>query len=418
MREEITKHEFNGKLIIEDFFEEENVRCFYEDDFYSNELMKGQFETGYLTSEFLTKFANREQTKFIFTDINGQKLEGRITGYSIPTKQNDRRDFLNFHTESYHQDLLYSENTPTKIELRYLIPYLSIFSRDIIFFYGLYEDYIFKFNSPKFELNLNIGRININDWVYSKKHIEPDSILTKEMYLELEAPINDYNEKAKIIDYWWDRIEEIMLGISFLINHRASYMGFDAELKDEKNKLTEIITYKSSEKRIGDDFLKEVSSDFKKFFSQNNLTVFLNSLLDKINSVPDIRRILYSYISIFEIPNLQPQFLSTYFLLEAISKMIIVPTKKMKSENLIKEASAKLGIDINSINFVQSNERRKKLNSELEWEISEYRNYLTHFYGRASDIDTVVKELVKMIGLCRKLVFGYINPNFIEWNKP
>lgn len=37
MRKEITKHEFNGKLFIEDFFEEENVTCFYEDDLYSIE---------------------------------------------------------------------------------------------------------------------------------------------------------------------------------------------------------------------------------------------------------------------------------------------------------------------------------------------------------------------------------------------
>ncbi|MCB9250805.1 MAG: hypothetical protein H6613_20800 [Ignavibacteriales bacterium] len=290
MRTGITKHEFNGKLVIEDFFEEENVRCFYEDDYYSNELMKGQFEMSYLSANFLNKYQNRDRTKFIFTDKNGQKLEGRITGFSIPTQYNERRDFLNFYADSYTQNLIYSNNTPVKIELKYHIPYLSIFNRNIISSYGLTDDYIFKFNSPKVELNLNIGKIIINDWVCTKKYNEPDSIFTKEMYLELEVSINDYNEKVNILDYWWDRIEEIILGISFVINHRVGYMGFDAEFKDEKDKITEIIKYKSSEKKIGDDFLKEVSSDFKKYFSQNNLTVFLNSLIDKINSIPDIKK--------------------------------------------------------------------------------------------------------------------------------
>ncbi|MCB9250806.1 MAG: hypothetical protein H6613_20805 [Ignavibacteriales bacterium] len=90
----------------------------------------------------------------------------------------------------------------------------------------------------------------------------------------------------------------------------------------------------------------------------------------------------------------------------------------MKSENLIKDASTKLGIDINTINFAKSHVRLKKLNSELEWEISEYRNYLTHFNNGLYDLDLIANEQRKMIDLCRKLIFGYINPNFIEWKKP
>lgn len=418
MREEITKHEFNGKLIIEDFFEEENVRCFYKDDFYSNKLMNGQFEIGHLSSEFLTKLANREKTKFVFTDINGQKLEGRLTGYNIPTKQNQRRDYINFYADSFSQELLINDNTPVKIELKFLIPYLSMFSRNIIFSYGLTDDYIFKFNFPKFELNLNIGRIIINDWIYAKEHIEPDSIFTKEMYLELETSINDYNEKANILDSWWDRIEEIMIGISFLINHRASHMGFDAELKDEENKLTEIIKYKSSEKRIGKDFLKEASSDFKKYFSQSNLVTYLNSFLSKIDVIPELKRVMYSYISVFEIPLLQPKFLLTYFLLEAISKIIVGPINNSNSELLINKAAEKVCIDLEIFNFLISHKRVNNPECKLQWEITEFRNYLTHFNEGLYDLDLMAKEQIKMIDLCRKLIIGYINPNFIDWRKP
>ncbi len=109
---------------------------------------------------------------------------------------------------------------------------------------------------------------------------------------------------------------------------------------------------------------------------------------------------------------------STYFLVEAISKVIIDPTKPIKSEQLITEACSILGIDIGSINFVKSHKRLSNPKSELEWEISEYRNYLTHFNSGAYNFDIIAKEQIKMIDLSRKLIFGYINKDFINWSHP
>jgi hypothetical protein len=223
-------------------------------------------------------------------------------------------------------------------------------------------------------MKLEYGNFEIDDWVYARKYKEPDSILCKELFIKIEKELKFYETKIEIINELEKYIDDIMLVISFIINHRVASYGYYIQFQDENGKNTETIEFKNNKKLIGNEFLEDISNmEFLDFFKEHNLSNLINSFILKCNEEGEqIKRIFYSYITVNEIKIFQPKFLSAYFLLEAISKLIVKPQSNTSNEKLIKSASELSNVDLNKYNFKISRHRLRKSNSENEWEITEY----------------------------------------------
>lgn len=150
MRKYIKNFEFIGNLKIDNIFEQDDVRCIYEDDYYSNKLMKGHFEVGRFAADFLKKL---DFNKFIFKDKSGRTINGKVTGFSQKSSYNDNKNILYYLADDFTHWFYWNENIPAKVKIQYKIPYIYNLNRDIQFSYGYDESYIFKFASPKKFLN-------------------------------------------------------------------------------------------------------------------------------------------------------------------------------------------------------------------------------------------------------------------------
>jgi hypothetical protein len=226
MREFVKTYEFSGKLKIEDIFEQENVRCIYEDDYYSNKLMKGHFEVGNLSADFLNKL---DFSKFVFKDGSGRTIEGRVTGYNLKTEYNDNINTLIFFAEEFTHWFYWNDNKPVKVKITYNIPYINIFNRDIQFSYGFDESYIFRYSSPKKVLKLNESEIVFDDWAYRLKDKEPDSIFKRELFIMIEKNIIDLDKKIDLLNQTEIMLNNLLVFISFVLNHRFSFYFYKAD---------------------------------------------------------------------------------------------------------------------------------------------------------------------------------------------
>jgi len=416
MREFIKTYEFTGKLLIEDIFEQDNVRCIYEDDYYSNKLMKGHFKVGRLSADFL-KSVNFN--KFIFKDDSGRVLEGEITGYSLETEYNDRKNKLYFFVKEFTHWFYWNHNKPVKVKIQYNIPYIYVLNREIQFSYGYDESYIFKFASPKKMLKFNSGDIIFDDWVYSLEDKKPDSIFKRELFIVIEKNVYDIDKKIELLNQNEIFLKDILVLLSFILNHRFSFYFYKAEYFNEKGELTETFKRKEKEWVTGDEFLKERNNqDFDKYFKMENLDLLIYKFFEKENESKRLKKLIYSYLTIKEIKIFEPQFLLGYFLLEGISKLIIKPNSFNNCEKLIKDAASKYSIDINSYNLKTSHKRLIKSDSKYEWEITEYRNNLTHFNEEEFNFSDMIDEFIKMKKLARKLILCYIEPALSDWPEP
>lgn len=419
MREFIKTYEFIGKLEIEDFFYQENIRCIYEEDYYSNKLMKGHFEVNNLSADLINKLGNFESFKF--TDKSNRIINGKINGVSLETEYNSRKDVLKFFVENYTQWVGYSENKPAKVKISYSIPYISFFNRGINFSHGMDDSYIFRFSYPKKVLKLNYCEVIFDDWVYSLKYKNPDSIFKREMFIDIEKKIFDENKKIETVNEIERILKDILVLISFILNHRFSFYNYKAKFYDENGKITETFERKRSEWTTGNEFLKESGSlyyNFKKYSTIEKISLLINNYLENINERDKIKELLFSYLTINEIGIFEPQFLLAFFLLEGISKLIVKPTKYYNCEKLIKEAASKYQIDIYNFDFKISHNKVKKADSKYEWEITELRNNLTHFNNDDYNLNEMYDEFVKMMKLARKLIISYIEPTLSDWPTP
>jgi hypothetical protein len=419
LREYIKTYEFTGTLKIEDYFEKENVRCIYKDDYYSNNLMEGHFEVSNLSADLINKLGYFED--FRFEDKSGRIICGKINGVTLNTGNNERKDILIFFVNDFTQWIKYSENKTVKVKISYSIPYISFFSRGIDFSYCYDDSYIFRFSSPKKVLSLNSGDIVFDDWVYSLKDKKPDSIFKKELFIDIEKNVGDEDKKIELLNENENILKDILAFISFILNHRFSFYYYKADFYDEKGIITEALNRKESEWITGSEFIKENNSryfNFEKLSTMENISLIVNKFLENKNEIDKIKELIYSYLTIKEIKIFEPQFLLAYFLLEGISKLIIKPVSGNTSEQLIKDALSFYNIDINAYNLKVSRNRIKDCNSKLEWEISEFRNNLTHFNSDYFNHNEMYDEFIKMKKLARKLILCYIEPSLSDWPEP
>ncbi|MEO8664637.1 MAG: hypothetical protein ABI462_03995 [Ignavibacteria bacterium] len=412
MREYIVTKEFNGKLEFEDF-SIENVRCIYEDDYYSNRIMKGRFILK--EDQRSISLMNEPFRTFLFSDINGRVLKGQLNGSSLENEYNSHWQELSFDADEYSQRLRWSENKFERIKLRFHIPYIKDLSRHLKFSHDFYPEWLFRFDSIPFKIKINDHEFVFDERVYCYKHKEPDNILARELFIKVQFTYGN-QEIVEILEKYESIVEDIMLIVSFVFNHRMRSYSYYAELLDEKEKLVETIEFKESNKLCGEDYLKKSNEEFRKFLNSDNLSKLIQHFIDKnSDDKKNITSLINKFITIGETEIFEPKFVSAYFLLEAISKFIV-------SENIGGESLIKRAVEISKVEmeiFKISHKREEIPNSKCEWEITEYRNYLTHFnYQDEYDGQLMYEEYEKVLKLNRKMLLWIIYPDLSDWPLP
>lgn len=401
MREFITTIETSGKLKIEGFEEIEAI-CIFKDDFYSVKLKKGTFEL-FADSDIINQF--EPWKKFIFNGKCGRTIEGVITGFNNYIELNLRKIKLNYIANEITKWIKYSDKIEHSIKLQFNIPYVSLLGRQIKNSYGFYSDYILKFISDPFKLLVNGIEITFNEKISIIKDElkSPNCIFSREIYPTVEIKLN----KCSIIDTV-NKVEflisDIFLIISFLLNHRITSFGYNCEIFDNDGILVDTLNYKNYNISDCEDFfINETNFKFKNDFTINTVNKFTNNFISSKEKV-SISRIINSYLSINETRIFEPKFNTSYFLLEAISKLIIKPSGKIKAEKLILKAFEKSEIDNSEINFEPSQNSKK-----VNWLITEYRNNLAHSNNFECDEGIIYDEFSKIVKLSRCLIIWYLN---------
>ncbi|MFA7360470.1 MAG: hypothetical protein WC139_05475 [Candidatus Kapaibacterium sp.] len=408
MREFIKTQKLNGKLNVEDRYSFENVRGEYQYDVFSNKNMTGKFEVQNIPVEFLNEFDKNEN--FTFAG-DGFFVKGKITGSSIFGKP----DTLSFSVEETTSQIVWEGDEQRKLEMSYYIPYVSKLARNIKASWGYSEEYIVKFISNEFKLLVKNIEIKFNENISLVKHEKPDSIFHRLLFPMITIDIAKDEDIYKLLDNYKELMEQVMLVLSFILFHRLNCFGFEARIFDENNKVIHTIDHRYTKKKSGIDCLLEDKLEFNNYFNTDNVSKIIESFL-ALNEEHKQKfiRVIYSYLTIKELDIFEPKFKDTFYALEAISKIIVNPMTRISPEKLIINACDIAEIDLESFDFLPSNN-----SNELKWLISEYRNDLTHFnFNIKFDLSELFNERNKMMRLLRSLMMYYLTPELKEFPFP
>lgn len=412
MREYIITKEYNGTLIIENTTIE-NVRCLFDDDFYSNKLKEGKFKISEFSVELERKLSNN--VEFRFFDISGRILTGKLNGFRIGREFNEYKNELKFYLYEYSHIFQCSNAKGNSLIIKYKIPYIKELSRNIRYSHDLYPEFIFKFTEDSKKIIINNQEFEFYEKVYCYDYKEPDSIFSRELFIKTSIKQYDLNPE-KILNVNEVIIDDIMKILSYLFDHWMLSYGYYAELLDVSEKLIESKTFKNFKIDSGTDYLQKCNFNFKEFLKEYNLSLIIENYINKDKlQKENIEILINKFLSLNEIKTLEAKFLSGYVLLESISKSIVKPNKSTKSESLINEA-----LEISKIqkeDFKESQHRSKK-KSEHEWEITEYRDMLVHFNKLEFEFEDMAIEYDKIMKTSRRLILWLIEPTLSNWGFP
>lgn len=387
MREYIERGEYKGQLKVED--ESMDVVCIYEDDYYSNTKMNGEFRiSSCFTSDELSRFIGKP---FEFRSDAGQEIKGKISWstHNFGINQ-DARSILKFKAESFYHHIKYNEKDFETAEIIYQIPYIKPFARDI---YSPTDDCILQFTSKPTIFTIDKDDLMIDERIYLTEYQAPDSVLRRETQVIFKKEQITNSDFKELLEKSFEKINEVLLMLSFVLEHRISSFGYHARFFSE-GQLVQTIDYKESGRECGEDLLKSLSN--KNDFKNEIIEKFIQSYL-KHEQKNNIKRIIFRYLMTLETPIFEAKFLSSYSLLEGISKIVVNSSERRGPEELIKSAAEKSNVDLDFI--------ERKNSKKLKWYITEYRNYLMHFNDNLPIVwDELIKEYGKIIELSRKLI--------------
>lgn len=405
MRKFIVTEKLIGKIIINNKYEFDNVKGEYQYDIYSNSYFKGSVKI----NNFLSSIKSiQEIDKFEFNG-NGLTIFGQVTKIKF-----GETEIIDFSIDELIQWIKYSNELPTMVHINYYIPYISALSRSLKYHYPD-DNHILNFSSEEFKINVHGLSIIFFEKINVIEYKEPDKILNRLLFPQIKIVLCKNDEIIDKLNFCEILFHETMRILSLLLFKRLYSFGYKADILGENNRLIQKFIYKSTKKQSTQDYLLENGHNFNKFFNTDNISKIIESLLhlEKTKKEKYIR-VLNAYLTIGELKIFEPQFKDAYFALEAISKLIVKPSGKISSENLISEACNQAEIDIFKITFKSATKSKK-----LKWLISEYRNELTHFnFETHFEMNDLVKEFSKIMKLLRMLIIYYLVPQLKDFPYP
>lgn len=408
MREYIKTVKLFGNLKIGTDYVFENVRGEYQYDFYSNKDMKGTFEIKRLTADFLNDFPSLKS--FIFSG-HGITINGNVTGWSFGGEV----ETITFKIEDFITKILWEDAPPRKMDILYFIPYINLLARKIHSKWNSDDDYLIKFGSDEFKLKAKNISVVFYESVSLISYKTPDSIFHRMLYPKIEIDLTDDMDINSILNEYKEFMEEVVLVLSFLLFHRFNIYGYEAKIYDKENNIIQDIDYRYTKKKSGIDCIFKDNIEFNKYFNGDNVSKLIESFIALDNDKKqNFSRLIYSILTIKDLEIFEPKFKDTFYVLEAISKLIVKPDGNISTEELIAKACEIAKVPLNSINFLPSVKSKK-----LKLLISEYRNELTHFNNDIDiDFEKMIPEFNKIMNLIRKLMIFYLVPELKEFPYP
>lgn len=408
MREYIITEEFKGKLQVGDSFEFDKVRCLFHYDVYSNKTIKGEFILEDIQA-FDLHDSSKRIDKLIYKDDDGREIHADYSGSSIEHKYNSRRTVIKFDVKEYGQFLKCSDKVSKKLNVTFNIPYVSAFSRDLRTSWGFDDSFIVRFVDKPITINCeNISIIFDETASLVDNNDEPDYLFNRCISPKIEIDLNENEELFVVLNKLEDFMYDVSLVISLFVHHRIHWFAYHAQTLDENGRLVIDNHFKTKKKLSGDDYVTKVKDEFKKFFTGENLALAINRFRDlSVEEKEAFTRIAYGYLSIENMDILEPEFITAYSELEAISKLIVKPYQNTKPEELIKSAMSVHSISLSDFNFIKS----PKKSDKFEWLATDYRNYLIHSNNDKFDLNEIIPEYNKIMVLLRKLIFAYLEPS-------
>lgn len=402
MRELIKIIKINGEVVINNKYNFSNVHGEFQYDEYSNNNMKGQLIVKDIFSQILD-FNEIDIIEFIG---NGFDIKGEVYTWEFGNNH-----ILSFKIKELKLRLIHSSEKPCKINLYFYIPYIAPLSRKIR--YNDPEDkYIIKYKNEEFNLKINDTLISFKEKLKIPDLNKPDILVNRFLYPHIGLKFENWEKLEEDIKESYDLIKIFMCILSLLLFKRIYSYGYNAELIDNEGGLLQETLLKNTIKKSGKDYIEDMGLKFNNYFNSKNISDLVESFLslDKIGR-ENFTRVLNAYLTIDELGVFEPRFKDSYFALEAISKLIVKPNGKKKSEELIIEACENAEI---LINFNSSLNSKK-----LKWLITEYRNELTHFnFVNDFEKEILVEEFYKILIILRKLIIFYLVPGLRDFPYP
>jgi len=405
LRKFIKTEKLNGKLVINNEHTFENVYGEYQYDVYSNRDMRGSLNLNNLFSH-LKSIDELDEFQFYG---NGLKIEGEILSWTF-----GGNDVIDFNIYELIERVKYSSEQPKEICIKYYIPYIKVLARSLRS--GFPDDnYILKFNSEEFKLDLQNIPINFFEIINFVNHNDPDKLLNRLLYPQIKIGISNLENIYELLNKYECLFEDVMRIISLLFFKRLNSFGYIAEILSDNGKIVQSIKYKNTRKQSCDDYLKDTGYNFKKDFTPENVSKLISAFLNlETTKKEKFIRIINAYITIDDLKIFEPQFKDAFFALEAISKLIVEPKNNLSSENYIVKACNIAEIDLIKVSFEPSKNSKK-----LKWLISEYRNELTHFnFETHYDNDQMYMEYSKIMNILRRLIIYYLVPDLNNFSYP
>lgn len=411
MREFIKNIETYGTLEIKsNKLKIEDVRAEYKTDYYKTSSVHGIFYLKSLSASFVNNF--RENKDFIYITLDYETISGYI--YNVtPVNYKKYHWALYFRIVDIFSWVRYNSKTPKQLKIDFRIPYVKVFNRHLYKSNDVRKNLILKFTSKPIKVLVEGSHFVFNEQISIIKNNYPDDIFSRDIKPSVEIKLgNNYNllgivKKHKLY------LDNIMLIVSFLVCNSMRSFGYTCNIYDGDNDIVQTITYNDFDIVSGEEFIEErIDGKFKEKFTGSNIGKLVRSYI-KVQT-PKLTRIIHSFLTAHELTIIEVRFLSSFFVLEGICKIISqkrgIKLKnydrqtQSKTEEIIKIVCSKLGIDLNKIVFTSNTKKNK-----FKWLISEYRNSLVHSNQLNINFDIMHRETERILMLSRKLILNYLH---------
>ncbi|MBN8570331.1 MAG: hypothetical protein J0M18_11935 [Ignavibacteria bacterium] len=363
---------------------------------------------------------------FVFKNDTGTQLYGIINNVELLVPFNYTKYKFNFSTTRILSYKIKDQFKSINLMFLFNIPYISFFDKGfskelerprhgIFIEEGEKSDYYFKIN-------------NIHLWVKQEIEIERDGLikatLRKKMFLESIMYLENGEKHFETINATERIVEGICYILSFIFSRKIFSNGFNVEGINPDG--TDLEVFHRNFKIKKNDFevaLENINAEFKNYFTEEKLTIIIESFVNlETHKKEKVQKFINMFCTCYKLNYFEANFLYMYSLLEGVSKCFWSDEDKSdfalkysgkypSNETIIKNALQKTGLEKYFIFFKLS----KKKNTRTKWYITDYRNDLMHFNDEIEFDEELFWESMKMMQICRKLIFAIINPEFIEF---
>ncbi|MBK6771825.1 MAG: hypothetical protein IPG78_06845 [Ignavibacteria bacterium] len=420
MREWLENTRTDGKLYLNNKLFKNHAELEFEDNYYSNNNTEGRIKIDDLSVEFQNSFRNKKY-KFEFINADNKHFFGAITGFQHTTGIYLQNYYLKFRINKFQQLVLFEKFSVKKLAIHYKIPFSYLLSRDIISSFGFDDQYIIKFRKPILEVNVENLNIKFIDNVYFPPYKKPDELFCRNLFLSIDQEFITRSKLFATLNEYEKIMDDVMLIVSFILNHKMDWYGYKADLKNNKGRLCQFVEYKDYTKNIGDDYLfEDKQGHFEKYLTNDSLSELIKMFRQKnVTEKKKIKHFIDELILIKNKNSYKSRFIESLFLIETVCKHLIeiknIPVLSGKGYSMfqerIKAVLKYLQIPFSEIDFKYSN-TLTKANKKLLI-ITDYRNQIAHSdINKSFSWQKSSSEYIKVMKLLRRLIFILIDPKY------